>query len=1170
MIVSKRIAYLLAMWLLTSAHYLAMAQGQTTGRIGGTVKDEKGAVIVGAEVSVTGKATGEERRVNTDQAGNYVVPLLPPGDYQMSVTANGFKKSLIDNVKVVITETTTINVDLFVGAVAESSITISAAQPLVQADGAQLGRVVDSRAVSELPLATRNFTQILGLSPGAATYLPDNTAVGRNSQNISVNGARVTNNNFQINGVDANSQGTNSAPSLSVPAPETIQEFKVQTSLYDATFGRSGGGNIQAVTRGGTNDFHGAAYEYFRNDALNANNPFLKVAGVNRPALKRNVFGGTLGGPLKKEKAFFFVSYQGTRERNGASIFNSLSSNVLIAPGLTDDRSASTLLNNFKPVLPNGQPATTINPTALALLNAKLANGQFVIPTPQADGRYSGSTPSTYEEDQFNVNIDYRLSEKHTLTGKFFFFNSPQTLTLPSFLGGGPNVPGFGNFQQNNGRLAVLQDTHIFSTTVINEARIGYNFLRVDAFPQQPIKDSDIGIKRANADIYPGLGWIRIAPAAGGISIGTSPTIDVLAVAPSTTFADTLSITRGKHMLRAGTEIRYNENNYTLNFFTRGQIDFLNFNNFLTGNALVSVFGSGIGDRSLRSTDYNFFFQDDWKISPKLTLNLGLRYELDLPGFDTRGRLSTFDPALYQPRPLAVAGTPIGPPIGGYVQAGNVIQQFDSRDIPNVDKRVLNSIDPNNFAPRIGFAYSPFDSGRMVVRGGYGIFYSRTSFQYITVTVIAPPTYVFGARVGVPTPIPVEDPFFAAPQPSTFPTLVPGVALSGTFPDRNIRTPFLHQYNANVQYELVKDLLLEVAYVGTRGLNLFRQVAINQARLATAQQPIINDVTGASITTNTPANAQLRAPFQGVGINGFFQNQSTAQSSYNSLQVSLTKRFARGLQFLTAYTWAKSIDNASGQGGGAGTTGLVNTGAVGETIGILGDQSDNRANRGVSDFDRPHRFVFSGIWDLPSPAFVKNSSAGKILFDGWQVGGILTVMSGLPIDIVDTGAGSFHGLSGGSAPLARPNYAAGATRGMATGNAPSGFYFNPFAFARPVVLANQPIPSSGGAAIAGAIGTDIGSVGRNILRGPRQKNTDFSIIKRFRLNDSKNIEFRTEFFNLFNQVNLANPISDLNAVSASGGTIDANGNIINPGSFGRIISVTNNPRLIQFALKFNY
>jgi hypothetical protein len=1165
MIARKGVLLFLAICLSSICGVSVLAQSQTTGRIVGTIKDEGGAVIMGAEVTVTGKATGDERKVTTDASGYYAAPLLSPGEYRVTVSASGFKKVIIDDVRVVITETSKVDAEMVVGTLTEDVVTVtaSASVPLVQTDGAQLGRVVDSRSVSELPLATRNFTQILGLSPGAATYLPDNTAVGRNSQNISVNGARVTNNNFQINGIDANSMGTNSAPSLSIPAPETIQEFKVQTSLYDASFGRSGGGSIQAVTKSGTNEFHGAVYEFLRNNEFNANNPFLKAAGVDRPVLKRNLFGGLLGGPIKKDKMFFFISYQGTRERNGASVINSLSSNVLIAPGLTDDRSAQTLLGTFRPVLPNGQPATSINPTALKLLNTKLPNGQFLIPTPQAGGRFSGSTPSQYREDQFNANIDYRINDKNTLTAKFFFLNSPQSLVLPSFLGGGPNVPGFGNDQENNSRLLSIQDVHIFSPNIINEARFGYNFIRVDAFPQEPVKDSDVGITRANANLFPGLPLIRIAAAAGGVIIGTSPTIDVLATSPSTTFTDTLSITRGKHTIRAGGDVRYNENNYTLNFFTRGQIDFLNFNNFLTGTTFVSVFGSGIGNRSLRAIDYNFFVQDDWKVSSKLTLNLGLRYELDLPPYDTRGRIATFDPSLYKPRQLSINGTPLGPPIGGFVQAGNVISEFDLPGVPNVDKRVLESVDPNNFAPRIGFAYSPLKSGRMVVRGGYGIFYSRTSFQYITLSVIVPPTYIFGVRVGAP----VENPFFPAPTQDNFPTLVPGVALSGTVFDRGIRTPYLQQFNTSVQYELVKDLLFEAAYVGTRGTNLFRQVAINQARLASQQNPIINDVTGAVITTNSPLNASLRAPFQGASVNGFFQNQSSAQSNYNSLQLSLTKRLSHGLQFLASYTYAKSIDNASGQGGGAGFGGVVNPGAVGETSTIIGNQLNSRANRGVSDFDRTHRFVLSYLWDLPIPGFAKRSAPSRLILGNWQIAGIVTAMSGLPIDIVDTGAGSFYGLSGGSSPLSRPNLA----QGVSLGNAPSGFFFNPFAFSRPVVLPGQTIPSSGGTAVASQLGTDIGNLGRNFLRGPRQTNVDFSVIKHFRVGESRNLEFRAEFFNLLNQVNLANPISDFNAILASGGSIDPNtGKIINPGAFGRIISTSNNPRIIQFTLKFNY
>ena len=1154
---------IIAFVVLSALSAVVFAQTSTTGQITGDVTDPSGAAVPGAKVELTSQ-TGVHREVSTDESGSYLLTLLPPGNYELQVVADGFKSARLDAVTVRITETTHVNVSLQLSSAPGEAVSVTGEAPLVQTSAPTTGRVVDARLVSELPLATRNFTQILGLSPGAATYLPDNTSVGRNSQNISVNGARVTNNNFMINGVDANSMGTNSAPSLSVPAPESIEEFKVQTSLYDASYGRSGGGSIQAITKSGSNTFHGQAYEYFRNDVLNANNPFLKAAGVNRPELKRNVFGGTLGGPIKQDKLFFFGSYQGTRERNGASIINSLSSNVLIAPGLSNDRSEQNLLATFQPKLANGQPATAINPAALALLNTKLANGQYLIPTPQANGRYSGSTPSRYDENQFNANVDYRISARNTLIGRFFFFNAPQTLVLPSFLGGGPNIPGFGNFQQNNGRIASLTDTHVFTPTIVNEFRAGYNFLRVDAFPLEPVSDASLGIARSDANTFPGLPLIRVAPAAGGFVTGTSLTIDVKAVSPSTTAADTLSIIRGKHTIRTGVEFRYNENNYKLNYFTRGQIDFTSFNDFLVGQTSVALLGNGLGNRSLRAPDYNFFVQDDYKITPKLTLNLGLRYELDLPPWDTRGRIATFDPGLYQPRMLTFNGTPLGPPAAGFVQAGNVIQQYNVADMPKVDKSVVKSIDPNNFAPRFGFAYSPMANDRLVIRGGYGIYYSRTSFQYVTLNVLAPPTYVLSAAVGQP----LSNPFPVIPAQSAFPTVVPGIALSGTLFDRNLHTPYMHQYNASVQYSLGSDLLLETGYVGTRGLNLLRQVGINQAQLATQQNPIYNPVLNTNITTNTPANASLRAPYQGVGINNFFQNQSTAQSTYHSLQASLTKRFSHGLQFLASYTFSKSLDNASGQGGGAGLGGVVNPGSVGETSGILGNQLNNRANRGLSDFDRTHRFVLSGLWTLPVPGGWTQSSLAKYALSEWQIGGILTAMSGLPIEIADTGSGSFYGLSGGTAPLSRPNWADGAAVSTAK-SGPAGYYFNPFAFVRPVVLAGSPIPSSGGSAIAGATGTDIGNIGRNVLRGPRQSDLDLSLYKRIPVTERRYFQFRVEAFNLLNHVNLANPISDLNAVPGSGGSIDPlTGKIVNPGSFGKIISASNNPRLMQLALKF--
>jgi len=1153
----RRARYFVAVGLLAALAVTQDMHGQTTGRIAGGVTDSSEAAIAGAEVTAVRKATREVWKVTTDRGGHYSFLLLPPGEYNITVGAKGFKTSLLRDVSVTITETTALDVELTVGEVFES-VSVNSATPLVQTDGPQLGRVVDSRAISELPLASRNFTQILTLSPGIASYLPDSTAVGRNTQAISVNGARVTQNYFQVNGIDATTMGTNGALNGAVPAPETIEEFKVQTSLYDATYGRSGGAIIQVVTKTGGNEIHGDVYEYFRNEALNANNPFLNSAGLARPLLRRNVFGGVFGGPIRKNRAFFFVSYQGSRERNAASLINSISSNVFVAQGLTDDRSAATLESKF------GVPA--IDPASLALLNAKLPSGQFVIPTPRANGFFSGSSPSTFQEDQFNTNADFRVSNSNSLAVKFFFANTSQFLVLPSFRGTGSNVPGYGTDQTFNNRVVALQDTHFFSPTLTNELRLGYAFNSNDTVPQEPITDAEIRVSRPNASELPGLPLIRIAPAAGGVVVGTPTNINP-AKPFVTTLADSLTLLRGNQTLRAGLEIRYNGVSISPQNFTRGQIDFVDFHSFLTGTTQVSTFGNGLNDRSQRAWDYNFFALNDWKVSSQLTLNLGLRYELDLPIYDTQGRLSTFDPALYVPRQQVQNGSPVGPPIGGFVQAGNVISSLDLPSVPNVSKYVVRSIDPNNIAPRIGLAYSPLRSKRLAVRGGYGLYYSRVTFAYASASAQLPPMFVLGVQNGASFDLP----FFQVPSRDQFPTFVPGVPLAGPAFDRGLRTPYVHQYNLSVQYELRKDLLLETAYVGARGRRLLRQVAINQAELATPQNPITNAVTGTVITTNTPLNAPSRAPLQGVSINGFSLNESTANSSYDSLQMSLTERLSHGLQFLAAYTYAKSIDNASGSGGGAGIAGVVNTGAVNDSSLILGNQNDPRANRGLSDFDRKHRFVWSYLWDLPKPGFASRSRFYRLVAWNWETSGILTAMSGLPIDVVDTGAGDLYGLAKGTNPLARPSLVAGMSCQDALRNIPDGYFFNPGVFARPLVAAGQPIPSSSGTATASVAGTDIGNVDRDCLRGPRQVNLDFSIAKLVPLAESRGFEFRAEFFNLFNHPNFANPISNLNALFASRGSIDpTTGQVLNAGNFGRIISTSNNPRIIQFSLKLNF
>src|SRR5688572_17592097 len=396
--------------------FSGFAQTQTTGAITGAVRDQQGALVGGAAITVGNKQTGEVRMTVTDETGAFAVALLAPGTYRIRAEAAGFSPFIVETMTVSVAESTLVDLVLAVAGPVTTPVIVNTEAPAVKTGNATLGQVFDGPRAADLPMATRNFTQLLILAPGTSAFLVDNTVVGRNTLNVSVNGARTSQNNFQINGIDANF-GVNSSRQVASPAPESVAEFRTQTSLYDATFGRAGGGNIQVVTRSGTNKFGGGIYDYFGNTALNANNPFLKASGQPRPVLDRNIFGVTLGGPLKSDRAFFFVSYQTTRENNGASRLNSLSSNVLVGTvdtALTDDRTEAGLGTGFPTQLP-------IHPLSLALLNARLSNGTFLIPTPNLGSRYNGSAISTFREEQFNANFDYRLTAKNLLSTKVFF-----------------------------------------------------------------------------------------------------------------------------------------------------------------------------------------------------------------------------------------------------------------------------------------------------------------------------------------------------------------------------------------------------------------------------------------------------------------------------------------------------------------------------------------------------------------------------------------------------------------------------------------------------------------------------------------------------------------------------------------------------------------------------
>lgn len=1091
----------------------AFAQGGT-GQLSGNVVDANGAVVAGATVKLTSRATAQEREIVTNDSGDFAFTLLPAGTYKLEITANGFRTVLVDEVRINVTQTTTLPIRLDAATVS-GMVTINAEAPLVQQETSQVGRVVEEQTIRQLPLPTRNFQQLLTLSPGTSSSVSNNTELGRGDSIISVNGQRTTSNSVRINGIDANSIGTNSTPNIAVPATDTLQEFIVQTSLYDASQGRNAGGNVEAITKSGGNEYHGDAYYFLRNKALNANDFFLNAAGRPKPTLSRHQFGGLLGGPIIKNRLFFFGSYQGTRERNGASLNNSLMFPFIPAQLRDDNRTAAGLAAAF------GLPLASISPVMVSVLNAKLASGQFAIPSPATA---SGLTPisglSRFRENQFNANFDLRLSDKHTLAIKNFSASNPTFQANYNFAGLGNGVtqlPGTGGSLDIIQDLNSITDTYVFSPTIVNQARFGFSRLRVTSVAEEPFTAAQFGINNPLKNLFPGMPTLTVT---GLFTLGSSPFADQSSRINAFTYGDTLSVISGNHRLRFGGEYRRSQVNFYFNAFSRGQVIFSSFNNFLIGNG-VSIIGSGVFDRALRVNDWSGFAQDDWKVNDRLTLNLGVRYDSYGYPVDERGRLVNFIPEQFR---QGTTAAPAGPP-NGFVQAGNGTLS----GVPTVADTLVPN-DKNNFAPRVGFALRLNKAGSLALRGGYGIYYDRFSTRYANTQLLNYP--YLALAVGLPGILrTMADPFIPVPQPGAFPVnptipsplspLAPivGVPISGIFIDPKLRTPYVQQYNANVQWEFFKDYLLEVGYVGSKGTKLLQVITLNQ--------PVYNRTTN---TFAAPFGTALSIQKNVAG--GIQQVQSTSNSDYNSLQVSVTKRFSRGLQFLSAYTYGKSKDYYSG-------------GTINELFAVAGDQFNWKTNYGPSDFDRRHRFVTSFVYDLPK--LVSDSNSANFLLNNWQLNGILTLQTGTPFSIVDIVGNNI---------IQRANFAAGAggnvlTSGSTQSRLNQFFNTSAFVISRPILAGT-------------AVGTPnnpsfdpnnpFGNTPRNFLYGPGQKNMDFSVVKFIPIRESVKAEVRAEFFNLFNWANFANP----------------NTNIAVPSTFGRITATSAGPRVIQFAFKLNF
>lgn len=1115
-------------------------QTATTGQITGNVADPSGALVPGAKITLAGD-NGVQRSATSDAAGHYVFALLPPGTYAMEISANGFAAAKFRGVAVRITETTPLDVALKLKGATEQTVEVTAAPPLVQSENATNGRVIEQATIRQLPLPTRNFQQLLTLTPGTTGSLANSSELGRGDAVVSVNGQRTTSNSIVINGIDSAAIGTGGTPNLAVPATDSMQEFVVQTSLFDATTGRNAGGTIAAVTKSGTNAIHGDAYGFFRDASLNANNFFLKRNHIARPTYDRKQFGGTLGGPIVKDKLWFFTSYQGTRETNGTSLTNSLS--TVSVPGcLTNDRSDATLALLAAPTATGGCNLSLIpgllglNAVAKNILQAKLPNGNFLIPsapspTPGVKTAQAVTIPTTskFQEDQFNTNLDYQVTASNRIYGKFFWADNPTLQGLYSFAGvqNALQAPGAATDLTLKNRVLSIGDMHVFSPTLINDFKAGANYITVDSIPQQPFTSAGWGIANPLAAQFPGAPTISISNA---IDLNSSPLASNFSQNKTYTFNDMLTWTHGRHNLKFGGEFKHNESNLRFDAYNNGQMIYSSYELFFNGLPTLSLLGSGDRFRQISANDFSLFAQDDFRVNSRLTLNLGLRWDVYGPFTEAKGRFVAFDTRLATTAPLA-PGSPFVAVTGGFVQAGN----GNVPGIPKVQDGLVDR-DWNNFGPRVGFAWKPLaDTDKIVMRGGYGVYFDRLNARSFNSQVFNPPYYLIGLNLSNFTTVTVDpsNPYVQVPAMSTFPiafnntTYFPlggppfflqvpyrsniflpaamhlaSVPVNGIYPDRaNFRTPYIQQFSLGMQWEARKDLLLDVSYVGAVSRKLTRLRNINQS-------PAAGSVVG---PYSIGLSGLISAPL------GTFIQQTGASANYNSLQTSLTKRYSNGLQFLASYTWSHSIDTYSGS-------------AVNDLTAVFGDTRKNYV--ASSDFDRKHRFVVSAVYDLPK--FVKGGNVfAKRVVNDWEIASIGTWQSGTPFSIV-TDASAFNNAY---ASLAAGRTVQSAVKNTATINRLDA-YFDTTAF----------VPASG----------DFGNVPRNALRGPGQSNIDFSIVKFIPIREGQKFEFRTEFFNIFNHTNFANPVS----VKGSAAAPNA--------QFGKILTTSTGPRVIQFAVKYNF
>jgi hypothetical protein len=1157
---------------------LMFAQGGATGAISGVVQDSSGAVIANARVSVTSEATGEVlRQLKTDASGLFNALLLPAGNYTVQVNATGFPDTKLPGVTVRITETTRITASLKLSAVKEVVEVESMAEQVDTTD-ATTGESISSTTVNTLPLATRNFQQLLDLSAGASASLNNAAALGRGDVRIDVNGGREDNNNYLIDGISASDYSFGELTYTPVPNPDSIAEFKVGTSLYDATQGRNGGGNINAILKSGSNSFHGDVWEYFRNSALDADDFFLGAFD-----LKQNIFGGDFGGPVVPggKLGFFYVNYQGTRQRSGDSLGTYISGAPL--PALPQARDCATLVSTF---FPGGLPPYATNPAdcgldpvAFNLLNVPGTQfgagtgGGWLIPSIASGSSLTISSPGRYRDDQFTANWDKDFNNGKDRFSERFFWSDAETyqpfgadnLQVQT---GYPAIDTNLNFPLDiplRGRFGSVSETHTFTNTLINEFRFGVNVIS-DALTNVSIpgtSPADLGISSNNPQ--PNMYRFELT----GFQIGTFPNQPQSALADSFVYLDTVSWSHGHHSFRFGGEVDRTSDrrvlavlsNPLLLFFPGGTDASGNplnaFQNFLLGQPAVGEGGSGADNHDYHIPAYALFAQDDWRVTPTLTLNLGVRVELVGAAEDNLCHLGNTIPQ--------DANAPIGQP---YVWP-KCVDKFGLAGLTGT----LNSAALNNeFAtvpePRIGFAYDVDGKHDTVIRAGYGIYSVREDIGGVDNLAFAPPFYPLAfpsgsyaslATLYSPGGVPLLPPLGSAPQAGFVPTpsffqgfgggpTTGAAQFSGTAADffapavpLHWVSPTTQQWNLSVQRQLGGNWVLEVGYVGTKGTRLRSTFDPDQPALASPANPITltaQNGTQYTITQNTTTNAQARAPFLAIAPADFEAFSPNSDSNYDGLQVTVSHHFSKGLYFQSAYTWSRSIDD-------------VSTASV-AFLTRVNNQLSGADSRGLSDFDHRQRSVTSFNYALPF--YTGRHDLMGYALGNWEVNSVIVAQSGAPITIQDSAAGTDYNMT--TPQLVTADFAPGfnCNNALNSGGLASKIanWVNPAAYETVAAGGSYPAVNSADGS------TGFGDSPRNCIIGPKQVNVDFTLGKAFKFGERQNLHFRAEFFNLFNHPSFQNPLNFGYADVQQGPNI------------AKITQTVGTPRLVQFSLKYAF